>query len=251
MSAKKRFYKEVTTSQTDDGFLVHLDGRNLRSPAGTMVTLPTAELATAIADEWTAQGDQIEPGTMPMFSLAVTVLDRVDTQRDDLVEEMAAYGGNDLLCYRAEDDDLQARQLDKWTPWLDWAKDNFDAPLAIGAGIMPVDQPAASVSALQAAVDSHDNWELGMLHRAVALGGSLILGLGFVRGQMDAQTLFETAFLDELWQVENWGSDWEAEDRRAAIVTDLNDASRFLNLKNGVAQPPLEPPVQSPPSEAG
>ena len=234
MSGKKRFYKAVTTSVQDDRHLVHLDGRNLRSPAGTLTTLPTAVLATAVADEWAAQGDEIEPASMPMFSLAVTVLDRVQTQRGALVDEMVAYGGNELLCYRAEEGELLTRQHQKWTPWLDWARDALDAPLAIGSGIMPVAQPEASVAALRMAVSEHDDWELGMLHRAVALGGSLVLGLGFVRGKMDAQTLFETAFLDELWQVENWGSDWEAEDRRAAIVTDLGDASRFLSLKNGI-----------------
>lgn len=237
MSVKKRFYKDVTTSETADGHLVQLDGRNLRSPAGTIAALPTMVLADAVAAEWAAQGDDIDPTSMPIFSLAVTVLDRVQTQREALVDEMAAYGGNDLLCYRAEDDDLLTRQHRQWTPWLDWAADAFDAPLSVGSGIMPVAQPAASVAALRVAVDHHDNWELGMLHRAVALGGSLVLGLGFVRAEMDAQTLFETAFLDELWQVENWGSDWEAEDRRAAIQTDLNDAGRFLQLKKGVAVP--------------
>lgn len=240
MSVKKRFYKEVTTTKSEEGHLVQLDGRTLRSPAGTVAALPAAALADAVAGEWAAQGDEIDPGAMPIFSLAVTVLDRVQTQREALLDEMAAYGGNDLLCYRAEDDDLLTRQHRQWTPWLEWAAETFDAPLAIGTGIMPVSQSAASVAALRAAVDEHDDWELGMLHRAVALGGSLVLGLGFVRDKLDAQTLFETAFLDELWQVENWGSDWEAEDRREAVRADLSDAGRFLQLKRGVVTAPSQ-----------
>ena len=84
-------------------------------------------------------------------------------------------------------------------------------------------------------MDMHDDWELGMLHRSVALGGSLILGLGFVRGKMDDAELFTMAFLDELWQVEKWGSDFEAEDRRDNIKRELAAAARFLALLRDAA----------------
>jgi len=231
MSAKKRFYKEVTTSADNDGHLVHLDGRTLRSPAGAILALPTALMAGAVAAEWDAQGDEIEPGAMPIFSLAVTVIDRVSTQRETLIDEMATYGANDLMCYREQDDDLSGRQNAEWTPWLDWARDELDAPLLVTGGIMPITQPDQSVAALRGAVAAHDDWELGMLHRVVALGGSLVLGLAFVRGKIDAKALFKLAFLDELWQVEQWGSDWEAEDRRDALIADFTEAETFLALK--------------------
>ena len=98
MAAKKRFYKTVLL--TDDGLSIQLDGRKLRSPAGNLLRLPTMSLASAIADEWRAQGDDIDPATMRLFSLAVTVIDRVTPQRDMVMTELAAYGENDLLCYR-------------------------------------------------------------------------------------------------------------------------------------------------------
>ena len=97
MAAKKRFYKSVLLA--DDGQTIQLDGRNLRSPAGSLLRLPTTALASAIAVEWRAQGDDIDPATMPLFSLAVTVIDRVKPQRDMVMAELAAYGGNDLLCW--------------------------------------------------------------------------------------------------------------------------------------------------------
>jgi chaperone required for assembly of F1-ATPase len=53
MAAKKRFYKSVLLA--DDGLSIQLDGRNLRSPAGSLLRLPTMSLASAIADEWRAQ----------------------------------------------------------------------------------------------------------------------------------------------------------------------------------------------------
>ena len=112
MAAKKRFYKSVLL--TDDGLSIQLDGQNLRSPAGSPLRLPTMSLASAIADEWRAQGDDIDPATLPLFSLSVTVVDRVIPQRDAIIAELSAYGGNDLLCYRDDQDDLASRQQDQW-----------------------------------------------------------------------------------------------------------------------------------------
>jgi len=93
-----------------------------------------------------------------------------------------------------------------------------------------VRQPKAALTAFDAAIEVHDDWELGMLHRAVALGGSLVLGLAFLRREMDHAALFEAAFADELWQVQKWGSDYEAEDRRTAIRDELGEVTRFLDL---------------------
>ncbi|HCI20808.1 MAG TPA: chaperone, partial [Alphaproteobacteria bacterium] len=137
--------------------------------------------------------------------------------------------GNDLLCYHDSDDaGLAARQQDGWMPWISWAQTTLGADLQIATGIMPVSQTDAACRALADAAATHDDWELGMLHRAVTLGGSMVLGLAFLRNRMDAAALFEAAFLDELWQAEKWGSDWEAEDRRAAIRAELDEAERFL-----------------------
>jgi chaperone required for assembly of F1-ATPase len=231
MSARKRFYKSVTVTDEDDGLVVRLDGRVVKSPAGVSAMLPTRDLADAVAAEWDGQGDEIDAGSMPLFSLAVTVLDRVTPQRATIVAELTAYGGNDLLCYHdADDPDLGARQIRDWTPWIEWARTALGAELVVAAGVMPVSQSPASLAALGRAVAAHDDWEIGMLYRATTLGGSLVLGLAMLRREMDAAQLFETAFLDELWQAERWGSDWEAEDRRAGIRDELEQADRFLQL---------------------
>ena len=184
-----------------------------------------------MAGEWDAQGEEIDAGSMPVFSLAVTVIDRVTPQRAAILDELTAYGGNDLICYQdGKDAELAARQAEGWGPWLDWARSDLGAPLQVARSIMPVMQPQASLDALAAAAAAHDNWELGMLYRATTLGGSLVLGLAMLRGRMDSEGLFTTAFLDELWQAEKWGSDWEAEDRRAMIRGELDQAHRFLGL---------------------
>ena len=230
---KKRFYKQVSVNSDDAGHHILLDGRLLRSPAKGQLSLPNAGLAGAIADEWNAQTEEIDPAKMPLFSLAATVVDRVTPQRPDLVAEMRAFGGNDLLCYWADDTELASRQAIIWQPWLNWAKDRLRAPLEVTAGIMPISQPASTIAALESAVEAHGDWELGMLHRVVSLCGSLVLGLAFLRREMDQKSLFAAAFLDELWQSEQWGTDFEAEDRRDFIKGELDDVARFLALLRG------------------
>ena len=227
---KKRFYSTVTTESHGNGHLVLLDGRVARSPENRECSLPSEELANAIAAEWESQQDEIDPTAMPFFSLAVTVIDRVTPQRAGLVAEMLAYGGNDLLCYRAEDAELSNRQKRQWQPWLDWSDKALGAPLNVASGVMPVAQPSASLAQFDVALRQHDDWELGMLYRTVTLGGSLVLSLAFLRGKMDQQTLFETAFLDELWQVEKWGNDPEASERRSIIQNEFSDVAGFLTL---------------------
>ena len=228
MQAKKRFYTDVATDAGDDGWVIKLDNRMVRSPASTLVQLPSPDLAVAVAEEWRAQDEHIDAASMPLFSLAVTVVDRVIPQQPAIVRELAGYGDNDLLCYRAENDDLAARQQQFWQPWLEWADGAFCVSLQVATGIMPVTQPHAG--GFHDALQQFDAWRLGALHRAVSLGGSLVLGLGFVAGRLDAEQLFSTAFLDELWQNEKWGRDYEAEDRQNYIRAELAEAARFLQL---------------------
>ncbi len=226
IAAKKRFYKSVLLA--DDYLSIQLDGQFLRSPAGSLLRLPTMSLASVIADEWRAQGDDIDPATLPLFSLAVTVVDRVIPQRDAIIAELSAYGGNDLLCYRDDHDDLARRQQDQWQPWLDDLAENRDITLQIVAGIMPICQPDSAK--FPPLISAYDDWRLGMLHRATTLSGSLVLGLGFVDMVIDDERMFKLAFLEELWQNEKWGTDFEAADRHEFLRTELKDVARFLAL---------------------
>ena len=224
MAVKKRFYKSV--SLADDGLSIQLDGRNLRSPAGSLLRLPTMSLALAIADEWRVQGDDIDPATMPLFSLAITVIDRVTPQRDMVMAELAAYGGNDLLCYRDAQNDLASRQHDQWQPWLDRLATEHDIHLEIVTGIMPIGQSGAVKFA--PLIAAYDDWPVSYTHRATSLSGSLVLGLGFVSMMIDSDAMFDLAFLDELWQNETWGTDVETADRHGFLRTELQDVARFL-----------------------
>ena len=228
MAGKKRFYKDVAVASVDGTWRVHLDGRDVYSPAGTILSLPNPTMAEAVAGEWAVQEDEISPTSMPLFSLAVTVIDRVTPQRPALIDELAAYGGNDLLCYRDNLDDLAAHQAQHWQPWLDWLESTYGITLVTVNGIMPVTQN--EVKKFPPLLAGLNDWRLGMLHRATSLTGSLVLGLGFVTGRIGSDYLFDLAFLDELWQSRKWGIDFEAAERQDRIRQELVDVASFLSL---------------------
>ena len=113
----KRFYKDVTVKESDTGYQICLDGRPVRSPAKAIIIVPTPELAEAVQAEWQAVDEDIQPEDMPLYSMAVTVTDRVTPQRQTLANELAAYLHDDVLRYRSEEDlDLAVRQTEKWDP---------------------------------------------------------------------------------------------------------------------------------------
>ena len=61
MQAMKRFYKQVLTDTSDAGWVIKLDSRMVCSPAGALLKLPSSDLAVAVAEEWMAQGETINP----------------------------------------------------------------------------------------------------------------------------------------------------------------------------------------------
>lgn len=227
----KRFYKDCVAAPRDGGFAILLDGKAVKTPGARPLAVPAHALAEAIAEEWRSQGEQVLPSTMPMTQLASTALDRVGPERAHMLSQLMNYAGTDLLCYRAEiPADLVARQTAAWQPLLDWAAQTLDAPLATTTGLTAMAQPATSLAALQRHVEGYDDWRLTALQSATAAMGSLILGLALAEGRLDAEAAFQASQLDETYQIEQWGEDWEAADRRAELKRDIVAAERFLGL---------------------
>ncbi len=230
----KRFYREVEIVPVERGFAVMLDGQPIKTPAKQAMIVPNAALATAIAAEWEAQQDEIRPSLMPLTRLASTAIDRVAPQRDQIVQQIAAYAGTDLVCYRAaHPPELMARQQAAWQPLIDWAVLRYDAPLEVTAGVIPISQPPASVRAFAAAVARHDDFALAALHLATGACGSLVIVLALIEGRLDAAEAFSASQLDESFQIEAWGEDEEQARRRRALAEDIAAAARFLSLLRG------------------
>lgn len=226
----KRFYTDVSVTPERG---ITLDGRAVRTPAKAPLYLPTIAMAEAVADEWQAQGEQLDPRTMPITGLANAAIDRVSADPTGFATTLSAYGESELLCYRAEGPDvLVARQATEWDPILSWARARYDVGFRLVSGIMHQPQPAETLSRLADAVAARSAFELAALNPLVTISGSLVLALAVLEQELDADTAFAAAHLDELWQAEQWGDDDFAIKARADHHRDFVAAARFLDLLN-------------------
>lgn len=210
-NTKRKFWTETSVSEEDGAFTVLLDGRGVKTPAKTPVIVPTHPIAEAIAAEWDAQVEEIDPLTMPVTRWANAALDKVALQHAEVADMLAEYGGTDLLCYRAENPkELAARQAELWDPILDWAAEALEARLVPRQGVMFQSQDSAALERLRLRVHGFSNFELSAFHDLVSLSGSLILGFAAVENLSPIEELWRCSRVDELWQEELWGRDEEA-----------------------------------------
>ncbi|NQV99075.1 MAG: ATPase [Rhodospirillales bacterium] len=241
----KRFFETATVFEVDQKHSVALDGKPIRTPEGSAVVLPTATLAAEVAAEWSAQGDEIKPLTMPLTRLACTAIDKVIPVRPRVIEQIARYGQSDLLCYRSQGpDDLVAHQAANWQPILDWLEAHHQVPLAVTHGIVHVEQPESSLRRLTEIVGGYEGFRLTGLAELTQLTGSLAVAIAFVDGQIAAEEVVVVSQLDDDWQADKWGEDGEALARRKHLEADILAAVRFLDA---LAEPAINRPLDQSP----
>ncbi|MEA3029554.1 MAG: hypothetical protein QOG13_879 [Sphingomonadales bacterium] len=229
----RRFY---TLAAVGEDRRILLDGRPVKTPGRRDLVLPTVSLAEAVADEWNAQGDAIDPRAMPLTGLANAAIDRVAPDAAAFARALAAFGESDLLCYRAEGPaPLVARQTGHWDPILAWAQQRYDVVLELTCGILHMKQPAETVERLGAAVAAQGPFQLAGLSPLVTVSGSLLIALALAEGAIGLDEAWAAASLDEQWQAGQWGEDPEAAAALSGRRRDFEAAARFLALLS----PPL------------
>ncbi len=227
----RRAYRTAGVDVTGDHFGVTLDGKPMRTPAKAPLAVPVRALAEAIAAEWQAQGDLVDPETMPMTRVASIAIDLVAPRRQEAVRNIVKYTDTDLVCYRAgRPPDLVERQQDIWQPLVAWVEERYGARLAVTEGIVPQRQTEAALGAIAAAVGAYDSWALAALNLATAACGSVVVALALAEGRLDAATAFAAAELEASYEIEHWGEDAEQTRRRALLRDDIAASARFLAL---------------------
>lgn len=230
----KRFWDDARAEAAEGGFAILLDGRAVRLPSGARLRVATAPLAEAIAEEWRqaggAKGGEMRPEQVPLTRLCGTAEERIAPDPAATVAAIARYGESDLLCYRATESKLAARQAEGWDPWLSWSAQALDAPLRVTTGIMPVAQTDQALRALTRAVEQHPPLVLAALGVAVPALGSLVLGLAIAAGHLAPAEAHRLSTLDETFQEERWGTDPESAARRESAAADVAIAARLVTL---------------------
>jgi chaperone required for assembly of F1-ATPase len=233
---RKRFYKQVEV--TGEGpYGVVLDGRTIRTPGKRKLSVPSFSLAKAIAGEWAAQGDRIEPDRMWLTKLANTAIDRVEGDEERIRAEIVNYAGSDLVCYRAEEpESLVIRQGEFWDPVLSWAEETLGVRFVTVQGVMHQAQPPDTLKGVERYLHRFDAMELCALHNLATLTGSTLLALSIASGTLEPERAWLTAYVDEDWQAERWGEDEEAAERKTRRKQEFDAAVRFLGLLGSSGQ---------------
>jgi chaperone required for assembly of F1-ATPase len=224
----KRFYAEATVARPEKGAApVLLDGRPVRTPAKALLAAPPP-VAERIAAEWNAQGETIDPTSMPLTRLANTAIDGVSAAVPAVQEDVAAIACNDLVLYRADrPEGLVARQRAAWDPVVQDAEDRFGVRLVLTEGVMPISQSPDLGPAVRRSLPD-DPLSLAALHQLTTLTGSAFLALAVRSRSIAFADAWIAAHVDEDWNIMEWGEDAEAAARRAVRRRDAEAAAFVL-----------------------
>jgi len=229
--AVKRFYEKADYEPRDGVFCLVLDGKPALTPAKNPLEVPSEALAKAIAMEWDQQAEQIDPAAMPLTKLANSALDHVKDRRQLVIDDIVKYAGSDLICYMAEDpQELMMKQMAAWGPVLDWLRQGLAVNFEISYGLQHIAQSDQSLGQVRLVLKDLDAFSLTSLHTMTTLMGSALLMLAHIAGMYDVTSIWQSAHIDEDWQMSKWGKDAEALARRGQRWQEMQAASRFLDL---------------------
>lgn len=228
----RRFYKDASALEGEGGFVLTLDGKSAHTPGRQPIRTPSLALTQALATEWGAQGEFIDPGSMPLTRIVNSALDGVAKEMGEVRAEVVKYAGSDLICYRAgEPHSLVEAQALAWDPILAWAREALGARFICAEGVIFADQPEHAVAAVARVVEAVDSpLALAGLNVMTTITGSALLALAVAKERLSAEEAWAAAHVDEDFQAAAWGKDAEAAARRARRWLDMEAAAKVYAL---------------------
>lgn len=226
----KRFWEKVETVKAAEGYAVHLDGKPVRTPGKALLALPTEAAATLVANEFAGQGEKIDPMSMPVTRLVNTAIDGVANDPQAVLEDILRFASTDLLYYRADAPErLVARQAEVWDPVIDWLRGQLGVHFFLAEGVIHVEQPRESIAAIGFHLRQRDDpLRLAAIHVMTSITGSALLALAVESDELAPGAAWTAAHVDEDWNIEHWGEDFEAVARRNARKRDFMAASDLI-----------------------
>ncbi|XP_062508284.1 ATP synthase mitochondrial F1 complex assembly factor 2-like isoform X2 [Corticium candelabrum] len=179
-AALKRFYENVGIRKTSEGYAVALDGRVVKTPLRNELLVPSESLAVAIAAEWDAQWEKIQPSGMHL---------------------------TDCSCFRvSEPDDFVKLQTDTWDPIIDWFQNKFDVKLKVSTGLLEAFQEIETMDRVRDVLMTYDPHVLLGVHSAVSSLSSLVIAMGLVGNFISVEKAVQAANLESEYQTKKWGT---------------------------------------------
>lgn len=227
----KRFYKHVAAGPVDGGFVVTLDGRPVRTPGKKLpVIVPAAAIATAMAAEWDAQGEFIDPAGMPMVRLINSAVESGEEMIPAFREEVIKFAAGDLMLYRAESpQELVSEQELAWDNALTAIARHFGVSFQPTMGVIHQAQPRTTLDRLAESLVGENLFTLTSLVSITGLTGSGLLAIGLWNKLFTPDQVWQAAHVDEDYQIAQWGQDEEAAERRATRRVEFDTAVAVLD----------------------
>lgn len=223
----QRFWKNVNVKSTEEGHLVTLDNRPLKTPAGMKLVIPIERkiLASLIASEWDLQDKALKAHSLPLTSLASRAIDTfASTEPAEEISGLLKYLDTDAVCYYADHpESLVELQHQHWDPIIAWIKKTYDVKIDTTTSIGGIKQPEATREKLGNVIQSWTKSPLGAIklaafERAVMFTKSFLLSLAFVEGHLTVEEASEAARVEVLDQISRWG---EVEDTHDVDYQDI------------------------------
>lgn len=247
VAERKRFYQNVSISQSDGGlYEINLDRRKLKTPGGKLFTAPNEALAIAVATEWDAQQDTLKFYTMHLTTLCNTALDN-PTQRnkDQMISAALKYLETDTVCYRVDEPHgLVDLQMNEWDPVLHWIENRYNVTIGSSSSILGPEIPEATVDTFKQHLKSYNMWSMTGLEYVITQLKSVVLALAMIDRHLSVEKAVLLSRLEEEYQIRQWGNvEWahdydmyELRARTAAGALFVQLSSETSSLKRKLLQ---------------
>ncbi len=225
----KRFYLEAIAAPSGEGWAILLDGKPVKTMAKQKLVIASKVIADAVATEWRAQKEFINPDHMPLTRLANITLDRIPLDRAALIDDVVRYAETDLVCYHAPGTESLGRmQHATFEPLLEWARVSYALDFSTTEAIMPIIQPPQTLANARALIEQTTDAELAGLAMMVPLLGSFVLSVALWKRRLEVDQALKAARLDEDLHTEKYGIDDEAAAAWANKEKDIRASAFFL-----------------------
>ena len=154
----------------------------------------------------------------------------IGKNREEVIDRLVRFALTDMMLFWGQNEDLVKRQEKIWGPLLEWANEEINTKFIRTQSLDVPEQEKTSGYRLKAFLEKLSDKELAAFYVAALNMKSVLLAAALVKGRIDAKQAFEAAYLEELWQAENWGVEEEAEKRRAEVRQELVEIEKFFSI---------------------
>ncbi len=140
---------------------------------------------------------------------------------------LAEFALTDVLLFWSNKPEIKALQQKQWLPVLEWLHDKWQLTALTTESLTPPDNTVLKAKFF-AYLQTVANKNLTAIYLAATNMKSPLLALVLVGGQIDAETAFAAAYLEELYQNLQWGEDEAAVNSREKVRADLRQIADYV-----------------------